>query len=161
ACSRRIALAIPAGDRGGEMRIVDLTRMLAGPFATMILGDVGFEIIKIEDGKMGDYTRRTPPYLKGVSAYFVAANRNKKAMVVDLKHPDGRRIVLDLARGADAVVENFRPGVMDKLGLSYAALSEANPGIVLVSINGFGSSGKLRNKTSFDLVAQAMSGAMA
>lgn len=142
-------------------RIIDLTRMLAGPFGTMILGDLGFEIIKVEERKIGDYTRHTPPYQNGLSAYFFAANRNKKSIIVDLKRPEGRNVILDLVRTADAVVENFRPGVMEQLGLDYGHLMEANPQIILVSVNGFGSTGPLRDKTSFDLVAQAMSGAMA
>ena len=141
-------------------RIIDLTRMLAGPFGTLILGDLGFDIIKIEERKSGDYTRRTPPYRNGMSAYFFAANRNKRSVILDLKHPDGRQVLLDLVKNADAVIENFRPGVMDHLDLGYEALAAVNPGIILVSINGFGSTGPLRDKTSFDLVAQAMAGAM-
>lgn len=142
-------------------RIIDLTRMLAGPFGTLILGDLGYDIIKIEERKSGDYTRRTPPYRNGMSAYFFAANRNKRSIILDLKHPEGRQVMLDLVKTADAVIENFRPGVMDHLDLGYDALSAVNPGIILVSINGFGSTGPLRDKTSFDLVAQAMAGAMA
>ena len=142
-------------------RIIDLTRMLAGPFATQILGDLGSEIIKVEAERVGDYTRRTPPYYKGYSAYYFSANRNKKSIIVDLKHPDGRQVILDLVKEADVVVENFRPGVMEKLGLEYHHLQEANPAIILVSINGFGGQGPMRNKTSFDIVAQAMAGAMA
>ena len=142
-------------------RILDLTRMLAGPFGTMILGDLGFEVIKVEEKKSGDYTRRTPPYRNGMSAYFFAANRNKKSIIVDLKSPEGRAVILDIVKTADAVVENFRPGVMEHLNLGYEALAAVNPGIILVSINGFGSTGPLKDKTSFDLVAQAMAGAMA
>lgn len=141
--------------------IIDLTRMLAGPFATLVLGDLGHRIIKIEEKRIGDATRHHPPYQNGVSAYFFSANRNKESLILDLKHPAGRAVLLDLIRGADAVIENFRPGVMDGLGLSYADLQAVNPGIVLVSITGFGSYGPLRDHVSFDLVAQAMSGAMA
>jgi crotonobetainyl-CoA:carnitine CoA-transferase CaiB-like acyl-CoA transferase len=141
-------------------RIIDLTRMLAGPFGTMILGDLGFDIIKIEERKSGDYTRRTPPYRNGMSAYFFAGNRNKKSIILDMKNPAGREVVLDLVKSADGVVENFRPGVMDHLNLGYETLSAVNPRIILVSINGFGSTGPLKDKTSFDLVAQAMAGTM-
>ena len=141
--------------------IIDLTRMLAGPFATQILGDLNYRIIKVEEMRIGDATRHHPPYNKGVSAYFFSANRNKESVILDLKHPDGRKVLLDLVRGADAVIENFRPDVMKNLGLSYEELKAVNPGIVLVSITGFGSYGPLRNNVSFDIVAQAMSGAMA
>jgi CoA:oxalate CoA-transferase len=140
--------------------IIDLTRMLAGPFATVVLGDLNHRIIKVEEKRIGDATRHHPPYQKGVSAYFFSANRNKESIILDLKRPEGIAVLMDLVRGADAVIENFRPGVMDGLGLSYAALKAVNPGIVLVSITGFGSYGTLRDHVSFDLVAQAMSGAM-
>lgn len=126
----------------------------------MILGDLGFDIIKVEEKKFGDPTRRTPPYRNGVSGYFMSANRNKRSIIVDLKQPAGRQVVLDLVKHADAVLENFRPNVMKSLGLDYEQLREVNPRIVLISINGFGSSGPLQNKTSLDLVAQAMSGVM-
>lgn len=134
--------------------------MLAGPFGAMILGDLGFDIIKVEEKRFGDATRRTPPYRNGISGYFLSANRNKKSIIVDLKHPEGKKVVLDLVRNADAVLENFRPNVMKSLGLDYEQLREINPRIVMISINGFGSSGTLQNKTSLDLVAQAMSGVM-
>lgn len=141
--------------------IIDLTRMLAGPFATQALGDLGHRIIKVEEARVGDATRRHPPYRKDISAYFFSANRNKESVILDLKHPEGRKVFLDLVRKADAVIENFRPGVMEGIALSYADLCAANPAIILVSISGFGSYGPLRDNVSFDVVAQAMSGAMA
>ncbi|MFO1188604.1 MAG: CoA transferase [Alphaproteobacteria bacterium] len=141
--------------------IIDLTRMLAGPFATQALGDLGHRIIKVEEARVGDATRRHPPFHKNISAYFFSANRNKESVILDLKHPDGRKVFLDLVRKADAVIENFRPGVMDSIGLSFADLQAVNPAIILVSISGFGSYGPLRDNVSFDVVAQAMSGSMA
>lgn len=140
--------------------IIDLTRMLAGPFGTQMLGDLGHDVIKVEQPRIGDATRRNPPYVNGVSAYFFSANRNKKAVIIDLKDPEGRELLLDLVRRADVVFENFRPGVMEALGLSYAELRAVNPDIVHISITGFGSWGDLREKISFDVVGQAISGAM-
>jgi crotonobetainyl-CoA:carnitine CoA-transferase CaiB-like acyl-CoA transferase len=140
--------------------IIDLTRMLAGPYASLVLGDLGHRIIKVEERRNGDATRFNPPYRNGVSAYFFSANRNKESVILDLKTPRGREVLLDLVSRADAVIENFRPGVMEGLGLSFEELKAVNPGIVLVSITGFGSYGPLRENVSFDVVAQAMSGAM-
>lgn len=140
--------------------IVDLTRMLAGPFGTQMLGDLGHDVIKIEQPRIGDATRRNPPYVNGVSAYFFSANRNKKSVILDLKVPEGRELLLDLVRQADVVFENFRPGVMESLGLSFEELRAVNPDIIHVSITGFGSWGDLREKISFDVVGQAISGAM-
>ena len=141
--------------------IIDLTRMLAGPFATQVLGDLGHRIIKVEEARVGDATRRHPPYKKNISAYFFSANRNKESVILDLKQADGRKVFLDLVSKADAVIENFRPGVMEGIKLSYDDLRAVNPAIVLVSITGFGSYGPLRDNVSFDVVAQAMSGSMA
>ena len=144
-----------------QYTVVDLSRVLTGPFATMILGDLGFRIIKVEEGRIGDTTRHNPPYTRQVSAYFLAVNRNKESIVLDLKHPEGRAVLLELVKHADVVVENFRPDVMASLGLSFDDLRKVNPRIVLVSINGFGSDGPLRDLVSYDLIAQAMSGSMA
>lgn len=140
--------------------IIDLTRMLAGPFGTQMLGDLGHDVIKVEQPRIGDATRRNPPYVNGVSAYFFSANRNKKSIILDLKLPEGRALLLDLVRRADVVFENFRPGVMESLGLSYEELRAVNPDIIHISITGFGSWGDLREKISFDVVGQAISGAM-
>lgn len=140
--------------------ILDLTRMLAGPFGAQVLGDLGHELIKVEQERIGDATRRNPPYVNGVSAYFFSANRNKKSIIINLKKPEGRDLFLDLVRQADVVFENFRPGVMESLRLTYDDLRGANPDIVHVSVTGFGSWGPLRDKISFDVVGQAISGAM-
>ena len=142
------------------LRILDFTRVLAGPFCTMILGDLGAEIIKIEDLAGGDQTRNIPPHVNGESHYFLAINRNKKSVALDARTPGGRAVLLDLVRECDAVVENFRPGVMARLGLGEAALRKVNPRVVICSISGYGQETSLSAKPSFDLVAQAMSGVM-
>jgi crotonobetainyl-CoA:carnitine CoA-transferase CaiB-like acyl-CoA transferase len=142
------------------VRVLDLSRVLAGPFCSMILADLGAEVIKVEELGRGDQTRTIPPFVNGESHYFLAINRNKQSVSVDLKKPEGRDLVLRIAARADVVLENFRPGVMDRLGLGYAALEAANPRLVICSISGFGQTGPLRETASFDLVTQALSGVM-
>ena len=142
------------------VKVLDLSRVLAGPFCSMILADLGAEVIKVEELGRGDQTRSIPPFVNGESHYFLAINRNKQSVAVDLKKPEGRDLVLRMAAQADVVLENFRPGVMDRLGLGYDALEKANPRLVICSISGFGQTGPLRETASFDLVAQAMSGVM-
>ncbi len=142
------------------VRVIDLTRVLAGPFATQNLGDLGAEILKIEPPGSGDDTRRFPPFVDGEGHYFLSVNRNKKSLVVDLQDERGRDILRRLVAGADILVENYRPGVMDRLGLGYDALKEINPRLIYCAISGFGLSGPLRDKPSFDIVTQAMTGAL-
>lgn len=142
------------------VRVVDLTRVLAGPFATMILADLGAEVLKVEPPGTGDETRTYHPFVSSESHYFLALNRNKKSLVIDLKHPEGLKILQDLVRASDILIHNFRPGVMERLGLGYESLAQLNPGLIYCSISGFGLSGPLRDKPSFDIVTQAMSGAM-
>lgn len=142
------------------MRVVDLTRILSGPFATQIMGDMGAEIIKVERPGSGDETRSFPPFIGGESHYFVSINRGKKSLAVNLASEEGRAIVLALVRKADVLIENFRPGVMERLGLSYETVAETNPGIVYCSISGFGQDGPLRDMPSFDIVAQALTGVL-
>ena len=141
------------------MRIVDLTHMLAGPFATHQLSLLGADVIKVEPPGRGDAVRwgkdRTG---LGLADNFVAINAGKRSAAIDLKRPDGRRAILDLCRGADAVVENFRAGVMDELGLGHAAVSEINPRIVYCSISGYGQNGPLRDRPAYDHVVQAVTG---
>jgi formyl-CoA transferase/CoA:oxalate CoA-transferase len=149
----------PRGPLAG-IRVLDLTRVLAGPFCTMILGDLGAEVIKVEDINGGDQTRNIPPHVGGESHYFLTMNRNKQSIALDARTPDGRSVLLDLARHCDVVIENFRPGVMDRLGLGGAVLREANPRLILCSISGYGQKTSLSEKPSFDLVAQALSGVM-
>ncbi|MBB6306048.1 CaiB/BaiF CoA transferase family protein [Xanthobacter tagetidis] len=144
----------------GHLRVLDLTQFLSGPYATQILGDLGAEVIKVEAPE-GDMTRRLPPYFVGEdSAYYLSVNRNKKSLAVDLKSEAGRALVRDLARACDVVVENFRPGVLDRLGLSYAQLSAEKPDLVWCSISGFGQDGPYRDRPAYDMIVQAMSGGM-
>ena len=151
------------------VRIVDLTQMLAGPYCTMLLADQGAEVIKVEPLD-GDHTRIIGPYhkddqLKAFGGYFASVNRNKKSIAIDLKKPEGRELVLKLCDGADAVVENYRGGVMDRLGLSYEALHERNPKLVYATIRGFGDyrTGKspYADFPAYDVISQAMGGIMA
>lgn len=142
------------------VKVLDFTRILAGPFATQILGDLGAEIFKIESPGHGDETRTYAPSREGESHYFVAINRSKKSMVIDLKCEAGRAVAIDLVRRVDVLVENFRPGVLDRLGLGYEALQAINPRLIYCSISGFGMTGPLRDKPSFDIVTQALTGAM-
>ncbi len=143
-----------------DVRVLDLTRVLAGPSASLALADLGAEVIKVEPPGAGDETRTFPPFREGESHYYLAINRGKKSIVVDLKTEEGLQLVKDLAAKCDILIENYRPGVMDRLGLSYDTLSELNPGLIYCSISGFGQDGPLRDRPSFDIVLQAMSGAM-
>ena len=141
--------------------MLDLSRVLAGPFCSMVMADLGADVIKIEELGKGDHTRTIHPLVnKGESHYFLAINRNKRSVVVDLKTPEGRDIILSLVAQSDVVLENFRPGVMDRLGLSFDELCKRKPDLVMCSISGFGQTGSMRETASFDLVTQAMSGAM-
>lgn len=142
------------------VRVVDLTRVLAGPFCTMILADLGAEVIKIEEPRKGDQTRTLPPLADGWSPYFTAVNRSKKSIAVDLKTAEGKTVVRDLVAESDVVVENFRPGVMSRLGLDPASLREVHPDLITCSISGFGEDSPLRDSPSFDLIIQALSGVM-
>jgi crotonobetainyl-CoA:carnitine CoA-transferase CaiB-like acyl-CoA transferase len=144
-----------------DLTVVDLTRALAGPYCTTMLGDLGARVIKIESPDGGDDTRGWgPPFVDGESAYFLSINRNKESAVLNLKHPRGRDLLLRLIRGADVLVENFRPGTMDRLGLGYAAVHEAAPRLVYCSISGFGQTGPYRERPAYDLIVQGMGGLM-
>jgi CoA:oxalate CoA-transferase len=143
------------------LKIVDFTQHLAGPFCTMLLADMGAEIFKIEPS-WGDASRTSPQYPKvdGFNSYFMHVNRNKKSIVLDLKSPRGIEVVKKLVCISDVVVENFRPGVMDRLGLGYDSLREINPEIIYASISGFGQESPYAKRPSFDIIAQALSGWM-
>ncbi len=143
------------------VRVIDLTRMFAGPYGAQILADLGAEVIKVEEPRVGDPTRRNIPFIKEESTYFMSVNRGKKSVVLDLKTEGGRKALLDLAAKSDVIIENYRVGVMNRLGLSYEALRKANPHILVCAISGYGQTGPLRDKISFDLVNQAMAGTMA
>ena len=140
------------------MKVFDLSRLLPGGFCSMMLGDFGAEVIKVEEPKKGDYERWTPPFIDGQSAYFVSINRNKKSIVLDLKKSKGTDAFLRLARTADVVIESFRPGVVDRLGIGYQHIVKVNPRIVYCSISAFGQSGPLREQVGHDLNCLALSG---
>jgi len=142
------------------IRVLDLSRVLAGPFCTMLLGDMGAEIIKIEVPGQGDDSRRYPPFIGEESAYFMNLNRNKKSIVLNLKDSRGKDIFLDLIKRSDVILENFRPGTMEKLGLGYATLKAHNPDIVYSCISGFGHSGLYKDLPGYDIIGQAMGGIM-
>jgi formyl-CoA transferase len=143
------------------VRVVDLSRVLAGPYCTMTLGDLGADVIKIEQPVIGDDTRQWgPPWAGGESAYYLSVNRNKRSLTLDIKHQQGRAILLDLVRSADILVENMRPGRMDALGLGYERMREINPRLIYLSITGFGSNGPYRDRPGYDFVVQAMGGLM-
>lgn len=143
------------------MVALDLTQIMAGPVCTMLLADMGADVIKIEKPDGGDDTRRMgPPFSGGWAAGFLALNRNKRSLALNLQDERGRRVFRRLLTGADVVVENFRPGVMERLGLGYEELARVKPSLVYCSISGFGATGPYRNRGGFDLVAQGMSGLM-
>jgi len=141
-----------------KIRVLDLTRLLPGPYATLILADMGAEVIKIEDPVAGDYARWGPPLVKTMSVYFMALNRNKKSVVIDLKKEKGREVFLRLVRNSDVVIESFRPSVMEKLGIGYATLKKENPSIVMCSIAGYGQTGLYTQKPGHDINYLALSG---
>ncbi|ROR46557.1 CaiB/BaiF CoA transferase family protein [Kitasatospora cineracea] len=143
------------------IRVLDLSRILSGPFATMILGDLGAEVIKVEDTRQGDDTRQWgPPFQGPESSYFLSANRNKRGIGIDLKTEGGIGLLHKLARRADVFVENFRPGTAERLGLGYGALAEENPGLIYASISGYGHTGPWSARPGYDAIAQAESGMM-
>jgi crotonobetainyl-CoA:carnitine CoA-transferase CaiB-like acyl-CoA transferase len=142
------------------VRVIDLTRVLAGPYATMILADLGAEVIKVEDTHVGDTSRLTPPLVNGVSAHFLNLNRGKSSVALNLKSVGGRQAFLDLVKQSDVVVENFRPGTLERLQIGYSELKEVNPSVILCSISGFGQTGSLKDTPSYDVITQALSGAM-
>lgn len=141
------------------LRVIDLTRVLSGPFCTMILGDLGADVVKIEPPK-GDPVRAQGTMTKGHSGYFAGFNRNKRSVVLDLYSDAGKAVLRRLLARADVLVENFRPGTLDKLGLGEAALNELNPRLIVASVNGYGSTGPYVDRPAFDFIAQAMSGFM-
>ena len=142
------------------IRVIDLTQVLVGPYATMLLGDMGAEIIKIERPEIGDIARGNGPVVKGVSTYFLSLNRNKKSVALNLSTQKGAEVLLKLVETADILVENFKPGTMAKLGLDYETVRKINPGIIYVSGSGFGQYGPYAGKPAYDVVVQAMGGVM-
>ncbi|MGE3149859.1 MAG: CaiB/BaiF CoA transferase family protein [Pseudorhodoplanes sp.] len=144
----------------GNLRVLDLTQFLAGPFGTQILGDLGADVIKLE-GPQGDHSRVMPPnFVANDSVYYLSINRNKRAIALDLKSPKGRELAYKLALTCDVVIENFRPGILDRLGLSHAKLRAEKPSLIWCSISGFGQTGPYRDKPAYDMIVQALSGGM-
>jgi len=142
------------------IRVLDMTWALAGPYCTMILGDLGAEVIKIESPEGGDPARKNFPYVQGISSYFLSVNRGKKSVTVNLRNPRGKEIILALAKKTDVCVENFRPRVMDRLGLGYAKLREENPRIIYASCSGFGQNSPYANRPAYDIIMQGMGGTL-
>ncbi|NIM65330.1 MAG: CoA transferase [Candidatus Latescibacteria bacterium] len=143
------------------IRVLDLSRILAGPYCTMLLGDLGAEVIKVERPDMGDDTRTWgPPFAGGESAYYLCCNRNKKSITIDLKNPRGAELVKDLAKVSDVLVENFTPGLMKRVGLDYETLCEINPRLVYCSITAYGQDGPYSNRPGYDMVLSAVGGLM-
>lgn len=151
----------PLADALRGIRVLDLSRLLPGPYLTMVLADMGADVVKIEDPKVGDYLRAFPPAKGGVAGRFLAINRGKRSCALDLKLPAAREAFLKMVERADVVVESFRPGVMDKLGVGYTQLAARNPKIVLCSISGFGGSGPYADRAGHDLNYIALAGVLA
>lgn len=143
-----------------HVKVVDLTRVLSGPFAAMILADMGASVIKIERPGTGDDSRAFGPFQKDESAYFMNINRNKKSICVDLKSEGGKEVFRRLVKDADVVLENFRPGTMNRMGLGYDELKKLNPRLIYASISGFGNTGPYSERAAYDIIVQAMSGLM-
>ena len=144
-----------------DVFVVDLTRILSGPICTMLMGDMGARIVKVEPPPDGDDSRKWgPPFVGGISTYFLSVNRNKQSLGLNLKNEGGREVLWKMIDRADVVVENFRPGVLDRLGFSYAEVSERNSRVVYCSISGFGQTGPYRDRPGYDVIAQGESGMM-
>jgi crotonobetainyl-CoA:carnitine CoA-transferase CaiB-like acyl-CoA transferase len=141
-------------------RVLELANLMAGPFCGLVLADLGADVVKIENPQGGDFSRATPPSVRGVSAGFLALNRNKRSLALDLKAPAGREVFLRLARRADVVLENFRPGTVRDLGIDYQTLREVNPRLVYCSVSGYGQTGPYSQRAGLDLIMQGMSGIM-
>ncbi|MBW1790058.1 MAG: CoA transferase, partial [Deltaproteobacteria bacterium] len=140
------------------INVLSFGRVLAGPYTAMLLADLGADVIKIETGKDGDMARHNGPFINDLSSYFLSVNRGKKSFSLNIRHEKGVDILKRLIRGMDILIENFRPGVMKKMGLDYEDAKELNPRLIYVSVSGFGQSGPYSSKTAFDMVAQGMGG---
>ena len=143
-----------------NVKVVDLTRTLAGPFCTQMMGDLGADVVKVEEPSLGDETRHWTPFWDNLSTQFASFNRNKRSLSLNLKEQEGVEIVLGLAANADVMIESFRTGALDRMGLGYDAVRKINPGIVYCSISGYGRTGPLADKPGYDLIIQGYSGLM-
>lgn len=140
--------------------VIDLTRVLAGPFCTMMLAELGARVIKVENPQGGDDSRHFDPFIDGTSGYFQSLNRGKESIALDLKNPDDRELLMNMVRRADVFVENFRPGTLDRLELGYEQLQEINPRLIYAAVSGFGHSGPWSTKPAYDMIVQALGGLM-
>ena len=155
--------AASQGSPGGPLQgftVIDLTRVLAGPYCTLLLADLGARVIKVEQPGLGDDARQIGPFVDGDSAYFMSVNRNKESIALDLKAPADRAVFEQLLATADVLVENFRPGTMEKLGYDWPALHARFPRLVFTSVSGFGQTGPYSRRPAYDMVVQAMGGIM-
>jgi len=143
-----------------DLLVLDVTRVLAGPFAGMLLADLGAQVIKVELPGRGDDAREFGPFANGVSGYFASVNRGKRSITLNLKSSEGKAIFLRLAEKADVLIENYRPGVMERLGLDYESLRPTNPRLIYAAVSGFGQSGPYSHRPAYDAVIQGMSGLM-
>ncbi len=145
----------------GDLTVLDLSRVLAGPYCSMMLGDLGADVIKVERPELGDDTRHwDPPSAGGEAAYYLCVNRNKRSLTVNLKEAEGREIIRELARKSDILIENYKVGTLDKMGLGYEEIKKVNPGIIYCSITGFGQNGPYKDKPGYDFMIQGMGGIM-
>ena len=143
-----------------NIKVLDLTRVLAGPYATMILGDLGADIIKVDMPVIGDDARHFGPYMNSESAYFMSLNRNKRSITLNLKTEKGKQVLVEMVKKVDVIVENFRPGTMEKLGLGYEDLKKINPKLIYAASSGYGHTGPYSKRAAYDAVVQAMGGLM-
>ncbi|MXZ88816.1 MAG: CoA transferase, partial [Dehalococcoidia bacterium] len=143
-----------------DITILDLTWVLSGPYASMVLSDLGADVIKVERPPWGDVARTSGPYQNGWSGYFFSINRGKRSIAIDLTRDEGRDLLLSLAEKVDVVMENFTPGTMDRLGIGYETLRERNPGLIFASTSGFGQTGPYRDYPAVDIIVQGMGGVM-
>ncbi|MCJ7573027.1 CoA transferase [Candidatus Bathyarchaeota archaeon] len=140
------------------IKVLDLSRVLAGPFCSMLLADMGAEVIKLEVPGRGDDSREFPPFMEGESLYYINLNRGKRSITVNLKSPEGVRLFKELVKRCDVLIENFSPGTMDRLGLGYEVLKKENPRLIYAAISGFGQTGPYRSRPGYDIIGQAMGG---
>lgn len=142
------------------IKVIDLTRVLAGPYCSMLLGDLGAEVMKVEAPELGDDARGYGPFVGSRSAYFMSLNRNKKSVTLDLKTPEGQELLAALLAEADLLLENFRPGTLDRLGFSWSRLQEINPALICCRVSGFGQTGPYRDRPAYDIIVQGCGGLM-
>lgn len=142
------------------VKVLDLTRVLAGPYCGMLMADMGATVIKVERPKVGDDSRSMGPFINGNSVYYTNFNRSKLGCTLNLKDPEGKKMFLEMVKQVDVVIENYRPGTMEKLGLGYDVLKEVNPGLIYGAVSGFGHTGPYSKRAGYDIVGQAMGGLM-